>query len=576
MFLVDRLILVCGVLLLLGIASNKLSSRWGIPGLVLFLLLGMLAGSEGIGGIEFENYELAHGIGTIALVMILFDGGLSTRFSAVRLAWKSSMVLATVGVFVTAAITGLATSWILEISLMEGMLLGGIVSSTDAAAVFSILRSGGVSLRKHLVSILELESGSNDPMAIFLTVGCIEVLSHKMPLGIELLGLFASQMLIGAAFGLGMGRLATIIVNRIELDTAGLYPILVSTLCLLTFGVTAQCGGSGFLAVYLTGLILGNSRLVFQRGIRLFHDASAWLSQIVMFVMLGLLSFPSRLFEVGLKGLLIGCVLMLIARPVAVVLSLAPFRFPWKEQLFISWVGLKGAVPIVLATFPLMLGTPRASLMFDIVFFIVVLSAVVQGSTLRLAAQWLGLTTTPDPVPPVTLEISSLRNVEGDIVDYLVSEDSRAAGRMVKDLALPEGVVIATLVRNEQLIPPQGKTLLLPNDHAIVVLRPERRAIVNHIFAPRDAIVEIPAAFEFPIRPTTTLRNLNDFYGITLDGPLDITLEEVLKKELGIDHVLPGNVVQLGPLSFRIRSIDRTGGIEAVGMTIHTDQQVNS
>lgn len=570
MFLVDRLILVAGVLLLLGIASSKLSVRLGIPGLVLFLLLGMLAGSEGIGGIEFEDYALAHGIGTLALAMILFDGGLSTPMSAVRVVWKPSVTLATFGVLITAAVTGLSASWILGITLLEGLLLGSIVGSTDAAAVFSILRSGGVSLSRRLASTLEVESGSNDPMAIFLTIGCIEVLSQRMAVGPGLLGLFLAQMLIGAAFGIGMGRLSAWVVNRIELNAAGLYPILVSAFCLLTFGLASLFGGSGFLAVYLAGLVLGERRLVFLRGIRLYHDAVTWLCQIAMFVMLGLLSFPSRLLDVGWKGMLIAVVLMLVARPVAVALSLIPFRMPWRDQLFLSWVGLKGAVPITLATFPLMLGTPRAELLFDVVFFIVVLSAALQGSSLRLVADWLGVARTPEPTPPVTLEISSLRHVEGDIVDYLVMEDSRAAGRRIKELALPEGVVIALLVRDEQLIPPDGKTQLLAGDHAMLVLRPGTQPLVDRIFAEIDERLEIPAAFEFPLRPTTTLRDLQEYYGVTVEGPLDVTLDEVIRRELGEEQAVPGSQIRVGPLALRIRSLDRDGKIETVGMSIES------
>ncbi len=573
MFLVDRLILVAGVLLLLGIASSKLSVRMGIPGLVFFLLLGMLAGSEGLGGIEFEDYVLAHAIGTIALALILFDGGLSTPMSNVRAVWKPSLLLATMGVVITAVVTGLAASWILEISFLEGMLLGSIVGSTDAAAVFSILRSGGVSLQKRTTSILEVESGSNDPMAIFLTIGCIEVLSQRMEIGLELLELFSFQMVIGGIFGIGLGHLAVWVVNRIELQAAGLYPILVGTFCLLTFGLSTTCGGSGFLAVYLAGLVLGNRRLVFQRGIMLSHDAIARLCQIVMFVMLGLLSFPSRLLEVAWMGLLIGAALIFVARPLAVVVSLFPFRFSWKEKVFLSWVGLKGAVPITLAMFPLMMGTPKASLLFDVVVFIVVLSATLQGSTLRLAATWLRLTTTPEPSPPVTLEISSLRHVDGDIVDYLVNEKSRAAGQMVKDLALPEGVVIALLVRGEQLIPPQGRTQLLAGDHAILVLRPGTRRLTNHIFSPSINPQTVFPPFEFPLRASTTLGDLYKIYGIEAEGNLDVTIDQAIKRELEPDRAVPGNSVQFGPLVLRILSIDPYGLIETVGMSIQLDPQ---
>ncbi len=315
MFVIDGLILVCGVLILLGIASSKLSARIGVPVLVLFLLVGMLAGSEGIGGIRFDDYELAHAIGTVALVLILFDGGLGTSLEAVRQVWKPALSLATVGVLVTSVLTALAAMWVLGFSWWEGLLLGSIVGSTDAAAVFAVLRMGGVSLPQKLVATIEIESGSNDPMAIFMTIGCIEILTGHREFGWNLLAMFIQEMGIGAIVGIGMGLVAVRIVNRISLSAAGLYPVLVSAVCLLVFGLTAWLGGSGFLAVYLTGIVMGNTKLVFQRGILLFHDAIAWLAQIVMFVVLGLLSYPSRLLEIAGYGLLIGAALIVLARP---------------------------------------------------------------------------------------------------------------------------------------------------------------------------------------------------------------------------------------------------------------------
>ncbi len=488
MFLIDTVILISGVLLLLGIASSKVSARLGVPVLVLFLLLGMAAGSEGIGGLEFEDYALAHAIGTLALAMILFDGGLSTSLPSIRLVWKSSLLLATWGVLLTAVLTGLAAAWILNISWLEGLLLGSIVGSTDASAVFGVLRSGGVSLPKRIASVLEVESASNDPMAIFLTIGCIEVLLGNVELGPGLLGLFASQMLIGGVCGMLGGYAAGWMVNRIELGAVGMYPVLINAFCLLTYGLAAQLGGSGFLAVYVAGVVIGNRPLIFKRGILMFHDATAWLSQITMFVVLGLLCFPSRLLDVAGKGLLISVVLIFVARPVAVLLSAFPFRFTGKELVFISWVGLKGAVPITLATFPLMLATPnnslQAALIFDVVFFIVVVSATIQGSSLTPVARWLGLERPRAPEPPVTLEINSLKHVQGEIVDYAVGEDSCAAGRLVKDLALPEGAVIAIISRGDEIIPPQGKTRIDAGDHAILVLRPGTQPLVNQIFGP--------------------------------------------------------------------------------------------
>ncbi len=292
MLSIEALILITGILLLLGIVSNKFSARMGVPVLVLFLLVGMLAGSEGIGGIEFENYSLANGIGTIALSLILFDGGLRTPYRSIRAAWKPAGVLATIGVFITALITGLAASWFLQIPLMEGLLLGSIVGSTDASVVFSVLRFGGVHIRRRLADTLEVESGSNDPMAIFLTVGLIQVLTGAVPLGPGLVVLFLTQIVFGTVVGLLVGWGGVWVLKNIQLSAAGLYPVLATGLALFSFGFAAAFGGSGFLAVYLTGIVIGNRRPVFHRGILLFHDAIAWLCQILMFIALGILPQP--------------------------------------------------------------------------------------------------------------------------------------------------------------------------------------------------------------------------------------------------------------------------------------------
>jgi len=568
MFVVDQLILVAGILLFLGIVSSKLSARFGVPVLVLFLLLGMMAGSEGIGGIAFENYELAHGIGTLALAMILFDGGLRTQMSAIRAAWKPSLVLATVGVLITAVVTGFAAAWVLNLTLLQGLLLGSIVGSTDAAAVFSILRTGGTGLPKRINAILEIESGSNDPMAIFLTIGCIELLMQPDAGWITLAGLFISQMVFGSLAGIGLGYAGTKLLNRIDLNAPGLYPVLVSTFCLLTFGITTQFGGSGFLAVYLAGITIGNQKIVFRSGILVYHDAVAWFAQIVMFVILGLLSFPSRLIDVSGPAMLIGAVLILVARPLAVFLTLLPFRMSLSELTFLSWVGLKGAVPITLATFPLMLGTPQASLLFDVVFFIVVLSAIVQGSTLPMVARWLKLSTPPLAAPSVTLEISSLRNVDGEVVDYAVGDQSRAAGRMVRQLALPNGVVIAMVVRAHHIIPPHGKTKILAGDHVIAVLKPGTRPLVDQIFGANESAESLPRWIEFPLRGSITVGEMRQLYSISIESDESLTLDQVLRKR--VDRSLPATnqSADFGPLRFTIREVADDGSIAMVGMKI--------
>ena len=485
MFLVDHLILVGGLLLVIGIVSSKFSARLGLPVLVLFLAVGMLAGEDGFGGIEFDNFRVAHAIGTVALAVILFDGGLQTRFSALTAAWKPAAVLATAGVLVTAVITGLAASAILNIPLLAGLLLGSIVASTDAAAVFSVLRAQGVQLRERLSATLEVESGSNDPMAIFLTIGLVEVIAGRMEPGAALLVLFAQQMGVGAIVGLGIGWLAVRIINRINLSAAGLYPVLAGACAFVAFGLAAVAGGSGFLAIYLAGIVVGNSRIVFQRGTYMFIDGLAWMGQIAMFVVLGLLSTPSELLPIAGQALGLAAVLIFVARPIAVMPLLLPFGFSVREVALIAWVGLKGAVPIILATFPLMFGVPDGRLLFNVVFFVVLVSAVLQGWSLPLLASWLGVEEHRPPGPAVSLELMTLRNVNADILDYTVPPDSTARGRRVADLKLPEGSVLAMIVRGDSLIPPRGSTELESGDHVFVIGRMDAREALDRTLGSR-------------------------------------------------------------------------------------------
>jgi cell volume regulation protein A len=493
MFLVDQLILLAAVLLLVGTVSSKLSARLGLPVLVVFVAIGMLAGENGIGGIEFDDFVIAHAIGSLALAMILFDGGLQTRAAGLRAVWKPSLLLATAGVLVTAAITGVAAAWILELPLLSGLLLGSIVASTDAAAVFSILRSQGVHLRQHVAATLEIESGSNDPMAILLTIGCIELITGRLQPGFDLVLLFMQQMGVGAALGVGCGWAAVKLINRVNLSAPGLYPVLAAACGLAAFGLAATLGGSGFLAIYLCGIVVGNSRLVFQSGTFRFMDGLAWMGQITMFVVLGLLSTPAELLEVAAPALLISLILIVIARPVAVMPLLVPFRYSLREHLLISWVGLKGAVPIILATFPLMFSIPEGRLIFNVVFFVVLVSATLQGWTLPPLATGLGLQEEPPPAPPVALELLALRDLNADIFDYTISPASAVAGRTLEEFRLPQGASVALVSRGNQLIPPRGATRLEAGDHLFVITHTGERAAVERILsegvaaAPGDA-----------------------------------------------------------------------------------------
>ncbi|HET6638533.1 MAG TPA: potassium/proton antiporter [Gemmatimonadota bacterium] len=567
MFGVDRVILLAAVLLILGIASSKLSSRMGLPVLVLFLLVGMLAGEEGLGGIVFENYELAHGVGTVALALILFDGGLRTDIVQFRAVMAPALTLASVGVLLTAAIVALAAMAVLDLPWIVAFLLASIVSSTDAAAVFAVFRAQGMRVKERLTALLEVESGSNDPMAVFLTIVCLQILMGVLEPGPDIVTFFLRQAILGGLIGWMVGRGTTIVLNRIGLDTAGLYPVLVSAAGLLAFGAAAVAGGSGFLSVYVAGIVLGSRRLPFRQAVFMFHDGVAWLAQILMFTLLGLLSLPSRLVAASQPALLVAGVLVFLARPVAVATCLLPFGFSLREVAFVAWGGLKGSLPIILATYPLLRGLEGAAGLFDVVFFAVLVSAVTQGWTLPYAARALGLREGGVPHSGVMLEITSLQDVDGDIVEYPILEDSRANGVRVRDLALPDGVVIAMIVRDKQVIPPRGTTKILPGDDVFVLLRPAVRALVEHVFGPAGEDSWLPiGAVEFPLRGTTRLGEVEEFYGIHIEAPADQTLDEFLRSKLG-RHPTVGDRLASPPITFTIRELsdDR---IETVGLEI--------
>jgi cell volume regulation protein A len=351
-------------------------------------------------------------------------------------------------------------------------------------------------------------------MAIFLTVGLIGVITGTADSAGALGLLFVLQFGVGALVGLGVGRLAAWTINRINLDAAGLYPILAAAFGVLSFGLAAVLGGSGFLAVYLAGIVVGNSEIVFRRGISLFHDAAAWLGQIVLFVMLGLLSFPSRLWAVAGEGLLVALVLVVVARPVAVALSTAPFRFAPREVAFLSWVGLKGAVPITLATFPLMAGVEGSEVLFNVVFFVVLVSAVTQGWSLPAVARRLGLADPADPAPPLSVEINALRHVDGEIVDYTVAASARVAGQRLRDLAVPDEVLVTLVVRGSEVIVPRGATELRPGDHVFVALRSRLKPLVDRLFDPFAATPPLAPGLRLAFRADATRGQLHRFFGL--------------------------------------------------------------
>jgi cell volume regulation protein A len=430
----------------------------------------MLAGSEGLGGIEFSNAALAQSIGTIALIFILFSGGLDTDWKEVRPVVKQAFTLATLGVLITAVVLGILVSLILDVSFLWGLLIGSIVSSTDAAAVFSIIRTRKKGLKDNLKPLLELESGSNDPMAIFLTIGTIELLLNPGKDITDILLLFVYQMGIGSVGGFFLGKLMVISLNRMKFTSEGIYPVFAIAMCVLIFSVTASFGGSGFLAIYIAGLVLGNSSFIYKKGTIRFFDGLAVLSQIAMFLTLGLLVFPSQLVEVALTGLLISAALIFVGRPLSVYISLAFFKFNWREKIFISWVGLRGAVPIILATFPLIAGVQNAELIFNIVFFIVLTSVLLQGWSLVPAAVLLKVAKPLEEKKRYPIEFNPVEGADTELVDFIVPYNSKVAGKALVDLFFPADSRIVLIWRNEQSIVPSGGTVLEPGDTLLILV----------------------------------------------------------------------------------------------------------
>ena len=395
-FSIELVFFAIGALLVLTVLAGSLSSRFGLPALLGFMALGMLAGSEGPGGIRFENYGFAQDIGVACLIFILFSGGLDTHWKSVRSAALPALLLATLGVTISAAVVAGAAMLLLGFTLLQGFLLGAVVASTDAAAVFAILRSHGLPLREDVKSLIELESGSNDPMAIFLVGAAVLLLTAPATSALSLVPSFGLQMTVGAAVGLGIGWAFPQLLRRAKLNVGGLSLVISVAAALLSYSVAGLLQGNGFLAAYVAGIVAGTREFPDKQSVSLFQDGFAWLAQVVMFLTLGLLVFPSELSAVIGPGLAVTALLMFIARPLSVFICLAPFaRYGWRAKLFASWAGLRGAVPIVLATFPIVAGIEGAQAIFNIVFFVVLISSMIQGPTLGWLARRLGLSTEP-------------------------------------------------------------------------------------------------------------------------------------------------------------------------------------
>jgi len=386
---IDAIFIVFSTLVILSILTIKLSNRFGIPSLVLFLAIGMLAGSDGLGGITFDNPSLVRSLGITALVLILFSGGLDTEWSAIRpIVWQG-LSLSTIGVLVTALLIGMFVAWVQGFTFLEGLLLGAIVSSTDAAAVFMVLRARKTKIPRRLIQLLEFESGSNDPMAVVLTIALIRLLTEPSTSFVELVLFFVMQMGVGTAIGIAMGEIMRRLFNALDLELEGIYPVLSVALALLTYGLTDYLDGSGFLAVYLAGLVMQRKPFTHQQSVLRFHDGLAWLMQVTMFLALGLQVFPARLLPIAGAGILISLFLIFVARPASVHAALVFSPMSLREQTLVAWAGLRGAVPIILATFPLVAGLEKADTIFHMVFFIALTSVVMQGTAIPLLTRLL-------------------------------------------------------------------------------------------------------------------------------------------------------------------------------------------
>ncbi|UFJ41403.1 potassium/proton antiporter [Brevibacillus humidisoli] len=475
LFTVNDAILLFSMLLIIGVLTTKFSSRIGLPSLVFFIAVGMVLSEF----IYYDNAYLTQLFGTLALIVILFEGGLQTKWGYVRKVIAPSLSLATIGVFLTTVIIGAFAKFILDVSWLEGMLFGAIVGSTDAAAVFAVL--GNKNIQRKLTSTLEAESGTNDPMAIFLTVALIELIQYPETNYLHLLLDFGWQMGFGLAMGWLMGKLSVWSINKINLDSSGLYPVLSMAFAILTYSSTSVLGGSGLLAVYVMAVMVGNSDLTYRHSIFRFNEGFAWMMQILMFVLLGLLVFPAQLLDIIWEGIALSLLLMLIARPIGVFVSMMWMRYSTKEKMFISWAGLRGAVPIVLATYPMLAGLEHSQLLFNVVFFVVLTSALIQGATISPLANKLGLSGEKKTPVPHSLELVSIGKTNAEIIEIEIVEGAKIAGEELRLLRLPQDALVTAVIRGDKLITPRGKTKIHTGDVLYVLVPQNKRQQVKNI-----------------------------------------------------------------------------------------------
>lgn len=539
-------ILVAGGLLALGLTASLAAGRLRIPGLVLFLGVGMAIGSDGLDLISFDDYELARTVGIVALALILFEGGLAAGFPEIRPVLGSALSLALLGTLLTAIVTGFAAHWLLDLSLLQGMLVGSIVSATDGAAIFALLR--GSTLKRRLARTLEGEAGMNDPVAVLLVLGFIQWILHPGYGVADMLGLFVQQLGIGAVVGTAVGWLAVQAFRRANLATGGLYPVASLAVVAIAFGAADVLHGSGFLAVYLAGLAMGSSALPARQTVAAFHDGLAWLAQLTMFFTLGLLVFPSDLGPIALKGTALALVLVFVARPAAVMIATAFAPLRTAERAVLGWAGLRGAVPVVLALFPIIEGVDHAVTFFNIAFFAVLVSTLLQGATFTPIAGALGALTSEPALREPLVEVGTIRRLGADVVEVPLVEGDAAIGVRVRDLGLPREALVNILVRGDEALPPRGSTRLQAGDRLYVLTRQSAMAALEQARerwrtgpvgpAPRPVRVHHPAGAPiFTTRPWTAADG-------DPDAPAEVLGLQVVER-LGTRWDVPGALVVL-------------------------------
>ena len=559
------------VLFLISILVSGVASRAGAPLLLVFLGVGMLAGREGVGGIAFESFEVAYGVGSIALAIILFDGGMRARAESSKIGLRPALSLATVGVLLTTTVVATGLHWLLYFSWAQSFLIGAIVGSTDAAAVFSMLHAKGLQLKKRVGTTLEIESGCNDPMAVFLTLILVEVVRYDYEVeGLAVILEFLYQFGIGAFLGWTGGQVLSKTISKISL-TAGLYPLLAAAGGLTLFGLVTTLGASGFLAIYIAGLIVGNTEAHAANNIRRVHDGLAWLAQISLFLMLGLLVTPTTLTEYWLVGVVVALILVFVARPLAVLVSLSPFRFPAREKLFISWVGLRGAVPIVLATFPVLGGLPDAELYFNVAFVTVLFSLIFQGWTVIPCARWLKLKLPIENTPYYAESLEVPGSSDLTVVGYKIADNSPITKRRIDSLMAPDGIRFIAAFRGDESVHSVDDHVIEAGDSIYVISPQEKVSLVNQMLLPTDEVAELEQAQyfgDFTLNGDAIIDDVAEMYGGEVPGTAK---QMTLSQFMGIrfrNQCVVGDRIFFGPLELVVKEVDDLGAVSKIGLRI--------